>query len=46
MNNVVLPGIEDRNTSEEIRTIATEFTSSSWLSVIQSMLETPLRKSL
>ena len=46
MNNVVLPGIEDRNTSEEIRAIAAEFTSSSWLSVIQSMLETPLRKSL
>lgn len=46
MDNVVLPGYADRNTSEELRTIASEFVSSSWLSVIQSMLDTPLRKSL
>ncbi len=46
MNNVVLPGFSDRNTSEELRAIASEFTSTGWLAVIQSMLETPLRKSL
>lgn len=46
MNNVIMPGFADRNTSEEIRTIAAEFTSSSWLSVVQSMLDTPLRKSI
>ena len=46
MNNVVLPGLHDRSTSKEIQSIANEFVSSKWLSIIQSMIETPLRKSI
>ena len=46
MNNVVLTGFSDRSTSDEIQAIAKEFTATGWLSVIQSMMKNPLRKSL
>lgn len=46
MNNVVLEGRTDRSTSAEIISIADELTKSSWLSIIQSTLKNPLRKSI
>ena len=46
MNNVVLEGRTDRSTSAEIISIADELIKSSWLSIIQSTLKNPLRKSI
>ncbi len=46
MNHIVSEGIADRSTSDEIISISQEFTSSSWLSVVQSTLDSPLRKSI
>ncbi len=46
MDNYVLPGFEDRSTSSEIQYIANQLTSTSWLSIVQSMLDLPLRKSI
>ena len=46
MNNIVIPGFQDRSTSQEIIEIASELTNSGWLSIIQSTLKNPLRKSI
>ena len=46
MNNIVDGGMNDRSTSDEIIAIARELTSSTWLSIIQSSLQRPLRKSI
>jgi len=46
MNSIVNPEICDRSTSRELINISRELTSSKWLSVIQSTLAHPLKKSL
>ena len=46
MNNIVDETLSDRSTSDEIIAIAQELTSSTWLSIIQSSLQSPLKKSI
>jgi len=46
MDHIIPEGNDDRSTSEEIIQIANEFRSSKWLSIVQSVLSSPLRKSI
>ena len=46
MNNIIDEKLSDRSTSDEIIAIAQELTSSTWLSIIQSSLQSPLKKSI
>jgi histidine ammonia-lyase len=46
MDQIIPEGIGDRSTSDEIVQIAKELRSSKWLSIVQSMLNSPLRKSI
>ena len=46
MDHIIPEGNDDRSTSEEIIQIANEFRSSKWLSIVQSVLNSPLRKSI
>ena len=46
MNNIIDEKLSDRSTSDEIIAIAQELTSSTWLSIIQSSLQNPLKKSI
>lgn len=46
MDQIIPERMEDRSTSDEIIQIACELRSSKWLSVIQSMLNSPLKKSI
>ena len=46
LDQVIQPNMNDRSTSDELVSIAQELTSSTWLSIIQSSLERPLKKSI
>ena len=46
LDHVIQPTMNDRSTSDELESIAQELTSSTWLSIIQSSLERPLKKSI
>ena len=46
MNNVIEEGMSDRSTSDEIISLASNLTQSTWLSIVQSAMTNPLRKSI
>ena len=46
MDQIIPEGIGDRSTSDEIVQISKELRSTKWLSIVQSMLNSPLRKSI
>ena len=46
LDQVIQTNMNDRSTSDELVSIAQELTSSTWLSIVQSTLERPLKKSI
>ena len=46
MNNVIEEGMSDRSTSDEIISLASNLTQSTWLTIVQSAMTNPLRKSI
>ena len=46
LDQIIQTNMNDRSTSDELVSIAEELTSSTWLSIVQSTIERPLKKSI